>query len=41
MPLHKYVPSPPSGAMMNDRGNYLTVWRKMPNGEWKIVVAPL
>jgi ketosteroid isomerase-like protein len=21
---------------MNDRGKYLTVWRRMPNGDWKI-----
>jgi ketosteroid isomerase-like protein len=21
----------------NDTGNYLTVWRRMPNGDWKIV----
>jgi ketosteroid isomerase-like protein len=28
--------TPPNGAMMNDRGKYLTVWRRMPNGDWKI-----
>jgi ketosteroid isomerase-like protein len=28
--------TPPNGALMNDRGKYLTIWRKMPGGEWKI-----
>ena len=28
----------PSGApSMNDRGKYLTVWRRQTNGDWKIV----
>ena len=22
---------------MNDQGNYVTVWRRQPNGDWKIV----
>ncbi len=28
-----------AGAAMNDRGKYVTVWRKMPGGEWKIVAT--
>lgn len=29
--------TPPGGSMMSDSGKYATVWRRMPNGEWKIV----
>lgn len=29
--------TPPGAAAINDRGKYLTVWRRMPGGEWKIV----
>jgi uncharacterized protein (TIGR02246 family) len=26
----------PNGSPMNDSGKYLTVWRRMPGGDWKI-----
>ncbi len=29
--------TPAGGAAMNDRGKYLTVWRRQPTGDWKIV----
>lgn len=29
-----YTTTSPNG---NDQGNYLTVWRRQPNGDWKIV----
>jgi ketosteroid isomerase-like protein len=29
--------TPNSGTAMTDQGNYMTVWRRMPNGDWKIV----
>jgi len=28
----------PDGTPMNDRGKFVTIWRKMPNGDWKIAV---
>jgi ketosteroid isomerase-like protein len=28
--------TPSGAATITDRGKYLTVWRRMPNGEWKI-----
>ncbi len=30
--------TPPGAAAMTDRGKYATVWRRMPNGDWKIVI---
>lgn len=29
--------TPSGGTTMNDRGKYLTVWRRQTNGDWKIV----
>lgn len=29
--------TPPGAERMTDRGKYLVVWRRMPNGEWKTV----
>lgn len=29
--------TPSAAAAMNDRGKYLTVWRRMPGRDWKIV----
>jgi ketosteroid isomerase-like protein len=28
---------PREGGKRQDRGKYLTVWRRQPNGEWLIV----
>lgn len=28
--------TPPGAATVTDRGKYLTIFRRMPNGEWKI-----
>lgn len=28
--------TPPGAATIHDRGKYAAVWRRMPNGEWKI-----
>lgn len=29
--------TPQGGTATTDRGKYLTVWRRQPNGDWKIV----
>jgi ketosteroid isomerase-like protein len=29
--------TPPGGSAQSDQGNYVTVWRRQPNGDWKIV----
>jgi ketosteroid isomerase-like protein len=31
------VSDPKTKAPVTDKGNYLTVWRKLPGGEWKVV----
>jgi ketosteroid isomerase-like protein len=28
---------PGGGAPVNDRGKFVTVWRRMPDGQWKLV----
>lgn len=30
--------TPSGGNAMADQGNYITVWRRQPNGDWKIAV---
>jgi ketosteroid isomerase-like protein len=30
--------SDPSGKPINDRGKYLAVWKKQPDGTWKCVM---
>ncbi|HEY5610514.1 MAG TPA: DUF4440 domain-containing protein [Thermoanaerobaculia bacterium] len=30
--------TPPGAAEMSDRGKFVTIWRKQPNGDWKIAV---
>ncbi len=29
--------TPAGGSAQSDQGNYVTVWRRQPNGDWKIV----
>ena len=29
--------TPPGASMIHDRGKYVTVWRRMPGGDWKIL----
>ena len=29
--------TPTGGSAQSDQGNYVTVWRRQPNGDWKIV----
>jgi len=33
----EWMLQPKSGAAVKDKGKYLTVWKRQPDGTWKIV----
>jgi uncharacterized protein (TIGR02246 family) len=34
---YEFTSTPPKGKPVTDRGKYLTVWKKQPDGKWKAV----
>lgn len=36
---YQWVLSPPNGPAMPDSGKYIQIWRRQPDGTWKIVRA--
>ena len=32
------VPAPKGGTSKREKGNYVTLWRRQPDGSWKVVV---
>ena len=36
--MYEFIAKEASGKTVSDKGKYLTVWKKQPDGSWKVLL---